>query len=380
MTSKKKKGARAAERPKVRYAVVGLGYISQQAVLPAFAHARKNSELVALVSDEEEKLRQLGRKYQVPHRVTYDQFDDFLKRRLVDAVFIGLPNHLHRDYAVRTARAGVHVLCEKPMAVTEEDCLEMIDAAERAGVRLMVGYRLHFEASNLAAVELARSGKLGDVRAFSSVFSMQVEAGNIRLNPIRDGGGTLYDIGIYCINAARYLFRAEPREVFAMSLRSDDPRFTQCDETTSAILRFPGDRLASFTTSFNSESEAFYELLGTRGRLRADGAYHYDEPIQHTLVLRGRTQRRKFPKRDQFAPELLYFSDCILQGHEPEPSGREGLADVRIIRALYQSARQARPVSLAPFEKSPRPSIEQAIRRPPVREPELVRAASPSGQ
>jgi len=378
--AQKKSAGSAPKRAKVRYAVVGLGYISQQAMLPAFAHAGKNSELVALVSDEEEKLRQLGRKYRVTHRVTYDQYDDFLRRRLVDAVYLGLPNHLHRDYAVRTARAGVHVLCEKPMAVTEEDCLEMIDAADQGGVRLMIAYRLHFEASNLAAIQLAQSGRLGDVRAFGSLFSMQVEAGNIRLNPVQDGGGTVYDIGIYCINAARYLFRSEPREVFAMSVRSDDPRFAQCDEMTSAVLKFSGDRLASFTSSFNAESESFYEILGTGGRLRSDGAYEHSAPIQHTLVVKERTQRRRFPKRDQFAPLLLYFSDCILEGREPEPSGREGLADVRIIRAIYQSARQGRPVFLAPFAKTQRPAMDQAIRRPPVRKRELVRASSPSGE
>jgi glucose-fructose oxidoreductase len=364
----------------VRYAVVGLGYISQVAALPAFAHARSNSRLTALVSDEVQKLRKIGKKYGVSGLYHYDQFEEMLRSGQVDAVFIGLPNHLHREYAVKAAKAGIHVLCEKPMAVTEEDCEEMIEAARKGGARLMIGYRLHFERANLTAAELVRSGKLGDPRIFHSVFTMQVEEEkNIRLGPLEKGGGTLYDIGIYCINAARYLFRDEPVEVFAASANNGEKRFRNCDEMTSAILRFPGDRLATFTTSFGAAPQATYEVVGTKGRLRLEQAYEYAEPIEQTVVIDEKKRRRKFAKRDQFAPELVYFSDCILKNREPEPSGREGLADVRIIRALYESAERGAPVRLAEFTKKQRPTLEQEIRRPPVEEPELVNAQSPSG-
>src|SRR5438876_2308035 len=166
---------------RVRYAVVGQSYIAQIAVLPAFAHASRNSELAALVSGDRVKLRALGRKYGVDHLYTYDHYEECLRSGAVDAVFIALPNHLHREYAVRAARAGVHVLCEKPMALTEQDCRAMIAAARRNRVKLMVAYRLHFEEANLEAVELTRSGKLGDPRIFDSVFTMQVKPGNIRV-------------------------------------------------------------------------------------------------------------------------------------------------------------------------------------------------------
>ena len=201
---------------KIRYAAVGLGHIAQVAVLPAFAHAG-NSELAALVSDDPEKLQKLGRRYKVKGRFSYDQFEEGLRSEAIDAVYIALPNHLHRPYAERAARAGVHVLCEKPMAVTEEDCLSMIRVAEEYGVKLMVGYRLHFEEANLKAIDLVQGGKLGDARLFNSVFTMQVKEGDIRLSPRELGGGTLYDIGIYCINAARNLYGAEPMEVIAFS-------------------------------------------------------------------------------------------------------------------------------------------------------------------
>ena len=370
---------RARQGPKkVRYAVIGLGHIAQVAVLPAFAHAQ-NSELAALVSDDPEKLEKLGRRYKVKARFDYDRYDECLRSGVIDAVYITLPNHLHRPYAERAAQAGVHVLCEKPMAVTEEDCLSMIQVAEEHGVKLMVAYRLHFEEANLKAIDLVQGGKLGDARLFDSVFTMQVKEGDIRLSPRELGGGTLYDIGIYCINAVRNLYGAEPMEVVAFSSNNGDPRFRQCEEMTSAILRFPGrERLATFTCSFGAADVSSYRVVGTEGNLVMDPAYEYAEELVQRVTINGRTRERTFPKRDQFAPELISFSECILSGAAPEPSGWEGLADVRVIRALYQSADTGQPVSLAPFEKQDRPSLDQKITRPPVTKPELVNAEAPS--
>jgi len=370
---------RARQGPKkVRYAVIGLGHIAQVAVLPAFAHAQ-NSELAALVSDDPEKLEKLGRRYKVKARFDYDRYDECLRSGVIDAVYITLPNHLHRPYAERAAQAGVHVLCEKPMAVTEEDCLSMIRVAEENGVKLMVAYRLHFEEANLKAIDLVQGGKLGDARLFDSVFTIQLKEGDIRLNPRELGGGTLYDIGIYCINAVRNIYGAEPMEVVAFSANNGDPRFRQCEEMTSAILRFPGrERLASFTCSFGAADVSSYRVVGTNGDLVMDPAYEYAEELVQRVTVNGKTRARTFPKRDQFAPELVSFSECILTGASAEPSGWEGLADVRVIRALYRSADTGQPVSLEPFEKQDRPSLDQEITRPPVRKPELVNTEAPS--
>ncbi|HKP49781.1 MAG TPA: Gfo/Idh/MocA family oxidoreductase [Gemmatimonadales bacterium] len=363
---------------KVRYAVVGLGHIAQVAVLPAFAHA-ENSELTALVSDDPEKLEKLGRKYKVTGRYSYEQFEECLGSGTVDAVYIALPNHLHREYTERAARGGVHVLCEKPLAVTEEDCLSMIRVTEENQVKLMVAYRLHFEEANLKAIDLVQSGKLGDPRLFDSVFTMTVKDGDIRLNPRELGGGTLYDIGVYCINAVRNLFGAEPMEVVAFSANKGDERFLQCEETTSAILRFPGrERLATFTCSFGAADVSHYRVVGSKGQLVMDPAYEYAGELEQKITVDGRTRSKTFSKRDQFAPELISFSDCILNGSAPEPSGWEGLADVRIIRALYRSADTGQPVTLEPFTREDRPSLEQELRRPPVSKPDLVNTEAPS--
>jgi glucose-fructose oxidoreductase len=376
----RKNPSSARNKARVRYAVVGQGYISQVAVLPAFAHARRNSELAALFSDDPEKLRKLGRKYRVAHLYGYDDYERGLREAEVDAVYIALPNDMHREYTERAARAGVHVLCEKPMAPTVADCEAMIEATRAHRVRLMIAYRLHFQKANLKAVEIVQSGRLGQPRFFSSDFSMQVrDTDNIRLKKER-GGGTLWDIGIYCINAARYLYREEPEEVFAAAANNGERRFREVEEMISAVLRFPGERLATFTCSFGAADTATYRLVGTEGDLCLDNAYEYADSMEMTVTVKGKTQERRFPKQDQFAPELLHFSDCVLEGKEPAASGREGLADVRVIQALYQSARTGRPVSLADFDPGTRPQPDDAIRRSPVKEPELVKATPPSGK
>ena len=367
----------AAREGKIRYAVVGLGHIAQAAVLPAFAHAAENSELAALVSDDPVKLRKLGKKYGVKNLWSYDQYDECLQSGEIDAVYIALPNNLHCEYSVRAAEAGLHVLCEKPMAVTEEECEQMIHAAEVSDVKLMIAYRLHLEEANLKAIEIVTSGQLGEPRLFSSDFCMSVKEGDIRLRR-ETGGGTLYDIGVYCINAARYLFREEPSEVTAFSGSGDDPRFAEVDEMTTAVLRFPGDRLAHFACSFGAADVSSYRIIGTEGDLRVEPAYEYRGKLAQHLKLAGKTKKTTFAKRDQFAPELIYFSHCVLENRQPEPGGREGLADVRIVRALYRSAESGQPVQLAPFEKRERPSPEQEIERPAVQEPELVHTESPS--
>jgi len=381
MLSSKRSASQTRSAPsyskKIRYAVVGLGHIAQAAVLPAFANARKNSELVGLVSGDEEKLKKLGRKYKTTWNVAYESFEDLLKSGDIDAVYIALPNNLHRDYAVRAAEAGVHILCEKPLAVTSTECDEIIRAARQNRVKLMVAYRLHFEEANLKAIEIAQSGKLGEARMFGSLFSFQVKDDeNIRLQANK-GGGPLYDIGIYCINAARYLFRSEPEEVFAYTSNSKDPRFSEVEEMSGALLKFSNDRIASFVVSFGAADTSFYEIVGTEGSLRVENAYEYAEEITHRLAIGHKIKKKTFSKKDQFAAELLYFSHCVAHDMEPEPDGLEGLADVRIIEALHESARIHQPVRLPPLDKETRPGLDQEIDRPAHGEPEEVKARSP---
>jgi predicted dehydrogenase len=248
---------------KIRYAVVGLGHISQIAVLPAFSHANHNSELTAFVSDDPEKVSELKKKYGVEHAWSYDEYDEALKSGTFDVVYIALPNHMHKDFTLRAAKAGIHVLCEKPMALTSAECKDMISACESARVKLMIAYRLHFDEANMKVVDLLRKGKIGEPRFFSSTFSLQVREDNIRTRKGM-GGGPLMDIGIYCINAARYIFGEEPVEVNAISGKSTDPRFEEIDEVVAAVLRFSNNKLASFICSFGATDESAYRIVGEK--------------------------------------------------------------------------------------------------------------------
>jgi predicted dehydrogenase len=367
------------DKSKVRYAVIGLGWIAQETVLPAFAHT-ENSELVALFSEDEVKRKELSEKYGVP-AFTYEEYEAFLRSGAADAVYIALPNHLHCEYTVKAVNAGVHILCEKPMAVTEQECEQMIRAAKDNNVKLMIAYRLHFDKANMQAVEILKSGKIGEPRIFNSAFSQKVTEGNVRLEPISNGGGTVYDMGIYCINAARYLFQDEPTEVVAFCANNGEKRFEEADEMTSAIMRFPGDKLATFTSSFGVAPVSTLQVLGTKGDLRMDSAYSYQGELKQQITINNETQEQSFPAGDQFAAEIVYFSDCVLTGKDPEPSGEEGLADVRIIRAINASAQTGKPVQLHEFREQTRPTGEQVIQRPPIEEqPDLVHAADPSGK
>ena len=167
------------------------------------------------------------------------------------------------------------------------------------------------------------------------MFGLQVKEGNIRTRK-ELGGGTLFDIGVYCINAARYLFRDEPIEVVGLTANNGEKRFAEIEEMTGAILRFSRERLAIFTCSFGSTDVAYYDLVGTKGHLRLKNAYEYRGEMKCVGSIDGKETEKIFKPTDQFAPELIYFSDCILHDRAPEPSGNEGLADVRVINAIYE--------------------------------------------
>jgi predicted dehydrogenase len=369
-------GETMKEPKKVRYAVVGLGWISQIAVLPAFKHSKSNTELTALVSGDEVKLKKLGKKYGVKNLYHYEQYEECLKSGEIDAVYIALPNSMHREYTVKAAKAGIHVLCEKPMAVTHADCEEMISACQSNEVRLMIAYRLHFEKANLKASEIVKSGKIGEVKYFTSAFSFPVREGDIRVKGDL-GGGPLLDVGIYCINAARSLFQEEPIEVTALTGWTGDRKFTEVEEMVSAIMRFPGDKLATFTCSHAASSASFYEVVGSKGSFCLDPAYGFYEDLELYLTIDDKTKTTSFKKRDQFAPELIYFSDCILKNKDPEPSGLEGANDVRIIEAIFESAKKGRSIKLKGLEQKAHPSMKQEKRVRFVKETEMIHARDP---
>jgi glucose-fructose oxidoreductase len=360
---------------KVRYAVVGAGWFGQSEVLPAFANAKENSELAAIVSGDAEKRSILSSDYGVP-AYPYEEYEDLLGSGSVDAVYVVSPNSLHREHALAAARHGIHVLSEKPLADTAVAAEEMIAACDRAGVHLMTGYRLHFEKANLQAIDLIRKETIGEPRVMTSTFTQQVDPDNSRLD-VNLGGHPLLDMGVYCVNAARYLFRAEPVEVTAFAAAGNDPRFAQVPEMVSAVMRFPGERLASFACGFGEAKASAYQVLGTKGDIRLDPAFAHQGERAMTVTVDGKSKRTEFPDCDQIGPEIVYFSDCIQKGRRPEPDGREGLIDLWIIEAIKASAFKGMAVPLQPVPEKPRPDKAQHIAKPAKKEPELVNAAPP---
>lgn len=334
----------APETPRVRFAVVGAGWISQFAAIPAFSKTC-NSEVVAIVSGDRDKAQAIRQHYGIADVYDYKEYQEMLRSGSIDAVYLGLPNSLHREYAVKAAEAGVHILCEKPLAHTVHDCELMIAAAERSNVRLMTAYRMHFDPCTVDVLEAIWSGKIGDPRLFTCTFSQRLAAGNHR-SSASHWAGPLQDMGCYAVNLARQAFRAEPFEATAIRCSGAEPRFRDVDESVSAILRFPGNRLASFTVGFNAGPLDEYVIAGTEGHIRVSPGFRFTVELGYTLFSKGVTTSRQLPLVDQFAGQIEYFSDCVQRSENPEPDGYDGMADVTILKAIEHSSvtRTAQPI------------------------------------
>ena len=341
--------AQAATPPrKIGYAIVGLGYYATHQIMPNFANTQ-HSRIVALVSGTPAKLEQYGAQYGVPasHRYSYADFDRIRDNPDIDAVYIVLPNALHAPYTIRAAQAGKHVMCEKPMAVSVAECEAMIAACRKAGKKLMIGYRSRFEPYNKLAIDLARSGHVGPTRFITAEHGFPIKPDQWRLDRALSGGGSMMDIGIYSLNAARYLTGEEPVEVSAMeSTDRSDPRFKTVEDRVSFVLRFPSGILANCISSYSSAHNA-YRVTGTNGFIDMEPATPYSG--QAMTIRKDGTEAPLVlppPAKNQFAGQLDHLSECILTGGTPIVAGEEGLKDMRVIAAIYQSIEQKQPVRI----------------------------------
>ncbi len=336
-----------AASKRVGFAVVGLGGISQVAVLPAFRHARK-AKLVALVSGDENKAKRLARRFRAGDYYHYDDFALCLGHPQVQAVFIATANFPHAEFTIRAAQAGKHVLCEKPMATSVEDCERMIQACRAAGVRLMIAYRKYFDPASLALRKLVTTGKLGRLKLIHSAFTIVLPPGrkgrNWQYDRRLSGGGSLMDLGIYCVNTSRWLADENPVEAAAYTWTSEPARFTEIEESMAFRLNFPSGLVLQGSSSFGAAQASFLKVHGERGWAALDPAFAYEEERRLFGKLNGRWFEKKFKVMDEFALELDAFAECVRRKRDPEPDGLEGLRDVAIMQALYKSARESRPV------------------------------------
>lgn len=361
---------------KIRYGIVALGSISQEAMLPGIEHTG-NSEVTALVTSDPVKADELSKMYDVKSTYSYNQFGELLKSGEVDALYIATPNWRHAEFAVPALEAGIHVLLEKPMEVSSEACQKIIDAQKRSGAKLMVAYRLHFEPATISAIEVVRSGKLGEVHLFTSTFCQLIDTSNHR---VRNGclAGPLFDMGPYPINGVRNIFEDEPLEAFATSTRHPQSGFVGLDDTVSVILRFPRERTAQFTISYYGNQIDTYTVVGSKGLLEMNPGFTYGKSLEYTIQTGEEKKHESFKNTDHFGGEMKYFSDCILNGTDPEPDGYEGLADVRVIEAILRSIQTGKFEKIEPVSIQRRISPEQRETLGAEKTPGMVHASAPA--
>jgi len=342
--------ARAAEPGrKLGYAILGLGYYATKIIMPRFAEC-EHSKLVALVSGTPEKLKTFGEQYGVPesHRYSYETFDKIADNPDVDIVYVITPNSLHRVFTERAAKAGKHVMCEKPMATTSADAEAMIAACKKAGRKLMIGYRSRFQAHNIEAIKLIREGAIGPVRAISADAGFTIgDPTQWRLDKARSGGGSLMDIGIYSLNAARYLTGEEPVAINAFtSTDHSDVRFKTVEDIVSFQLLFPSGATANCYSAYSANFNR-YRATGPKGFVDLDPATNYEGQSMRVRLNGQTSSREPAPQaKNQFSAQLDHLSECILTGREPIVPGEEGLKDMRLIEAIYRAAREGRTIKV----------------------------------
>ncbi|RST30630.1 gfo/Idh/MocA family oxidoreductase [Sphingomonas ginkgonis] len=342
-------GRGPGDRP-LGYAIVGLGSYGLGVIIPQFANCT-HSRLAAVVSGDPAKAKRVAAEHGLPNRsiYSYADFDRIRDNPDVDIVYVCLPNSMHAEYTIRAARAGKHVMCEKPMAVSVAECEAMIAACRAANRKLMIGYRCHFEPYNLEAMRLARTGAAGKVRYVRSEHGfVQRDPSRWRLKRALSGGGSLMDMGIYSLQAARYMTGEEPIAVTAReSTDRRDPRFTEVEDIIDWTLEFPSGAIASCQSMYSANQNHIL-LMGDAGRVELEPATRYDG--NHMWVGKDGREREIMPApgpaKTQFAGQLDHFADCVRTGREAIVSGDEGLRDMRIVEAIYRSAREGRTLRL----------------------------------
>ncbi|UQA56849.1 Gfo/Idh/MocA family protein [Polyangium aurulentum] len=332
---------------KLGWAIVGLGKLALEEVLPAFGLA-KHSKLVALVSGHPDKAKKVAEAHGLDAKnlYGYDNYDTLKDNPAVDIIYIILPNSMHAEYTIRGFEAGKHVLCEKPMAPSIEECQRMIDAGKAAGKKLMIAYRLHYEPFNKKVIEMCSKKELGALRSFSAMNVQTTKAPNIRLSS-KLAGGPLGDIGIYCINAARYVAGEEPIEVMGMAHQpADDPNFREVPAGYAFTMRFPSGLLAHCDCSFQGERSSRYRVNCADGYIDLESAFPYFGQELRVSRKDGATKLQIEPK-NHFTEEMDHFSQAVMSGKESDTPGEEGLADMRVIKAIEESARTGALVKVA---------------------------------
>ena len=343
-----------APSQRMGFAVVGLGRLSLGEILPAFG-ASKYCKVTALVSGDREKAKKIAAQYGVPERSLYDykSYDQLASNADVQVIYIVLPNAMHREYVERGAKAGKQILCEKPMATSVKDCEAMIAACKSANMKLMIAYRQQYEPMNRAIVKMVKDGKLGMLKSYVATNAQdQGDPTQWRQNLKMAGGGCVPDVGIYCLNAARFLSGQEPSEVAAFTTQpKEDPRFREVEETCTFTMRFPSGLLASCSTGYGAHRSQFLRVEGDKSWAELAPAFAYNGLRLRTSTTEEGVDMVSEPSimaKNQFAAEMDHMALCVKNDVQPHTPGEEGLQDQRVVEAIYEAARTGKVVKLAP--------------------------------
>jgi predicted dehydrogenase len=335
-----------AASKRVGYAVVGLGHIAEHAVLPAFEHSKK-SKLVAVASGDAAKARRLAKRFHAEEHYTYGALDQCLRNPEVEAVYVATNNSTHMEFTLQAAAAGKHVLCEKPLANTVEECQRMVNACRKSRVKLMTAYRKYFEPACIELKKLVASGRLGRLKILHTAFTINLDPRNTwHLSQRLAGGGSLVDLGVYCVSTVRWLTGLEPVEAAAHSWTVDPARFSEVEENTSFQLKFPQGLYMQASSSFGAALASFLQIYGEKGWVALDPAYAYDDERRMFGEIRGQWFEKRFRKIDEFQRELDHLAECIRANRNPLPDGIAGLRDMAVMRAIYQAAQRHEPVTI----------------------------------
>lgn len=333
---------------KIGFAVIGLGLIARNSVLPAFANS-KNAQLVALVSRDRQKAVQLARQYKGSHPYSTSEYQVCLENPEITAVYVATPPGEHECFTIRAAEAGKHVLCEKPLAATVEQSARMVHVCNRARVLLMTAYRKYFEPSAAYVKSLVRSGKFGRIDTIHTAFSERFVPGVSQawlVDPAIAGGGPLMDLGVYCVNTSRWFVDEDPTEAIAESWRHDATIFQHVEEGIAFTLKFPSGLRVQGSTTYSASMSSFVFVQGSNGWVSLSPAFPYED----TRVVCGKIGKRSFERRfrplDEFALEIDAFAAAIQRNKAVEPDGLQGHRDMVILHAIYESAKCHKPVTI----------------------------------
>ncbi|WP_158799135.1 Gfo/Idh/MocA family protein [Pedobacter sp. L105] len=346
----------SALRPakRIGYAIVGLGHLSLNQILPGMVKC-KFSKPVALVSGDAAKAQKVALQYGInPKNIyNYQNFDEIKNNPEIDVVYIVLPNAMHEEFTVRAAKAGKHILCEKPMSVSSASAARMIAACKKSDRKLMIAYRIQYEPNSHQVMKWTRGEQFGKVRVIDAFNAQNIgDPEQWRLKKALSGGGSLPDIGLYNLNTSRFILGEEPEMVVASTYSTPgDIRFKEVEETVMFQLFFPSGAISNNTCSYGIHESRYYRCNANKGaHFGVDNAFTYNGLQLKLSQVQGKMELKSEPslgpEKDQFTLEIDHMSDCVLHNKTPFTPGEEGLQDHKLMEAIYESARTQRPVKL----------------------------------